>query len=314
MNKPLLLLVGPTSVGKTDVSIELAQRLDCEIISADSMMVYRYMNIGTAKPSPDEMNGIAHHMIDEVYPDEDFSVAVFRERAGRYIDDILSRGKLPLVVGGTGLYINSLTHNLDFSDTVSDPEYRIELNGIASSRGNEYVHRMLKDIDPDSYRRLHPNDLKRIIRALEVYRHTGRTITEYQASSKIRPIEYDVCMIGLYMERSHLYQRINARVDSMIERGLVDEVKGLLDMGYGAGLVSMQGLGYKEIVPYISGECSISDAKDTLKKNTRHFAKRQMTWFRRESRIHWIDAESLASREALAENIVGYIAGKLRDI
>lgn len=310
MKKPLIILLGPTAVGKTDISIQVARNLNCEIISADSMQVYKYMDIGTAKISPDEMSGIPHYLIDVVYPDEEFSVSVFRDMAGKYIDDILNRGKLPMVVGGTGLYINSLTHSLDFTGAVGDPEYRSQLMEMSREKGNLYVHEMLKNIDPESYARLHPNDLKRIIRALEVYKHTGKTISEYQRESKNRPIEYEPCMVGLTMDRKKLYERINLRVEDMMQRGLVDEVKGLLDMGYDKNLTSMEGLGYKEIIAYLRGEYSLQGAVDILKQNTRHFAKRQLTWFRREQMIHWVDVDIFDSKDDMVKKITMYIAGK----
>lgn len=310
MNKPLIILLGPTAVGKSEVSVKLAKMLGTEIISADSMQVYKYMDIGTAKLMKSQMEGVKHHLIDVVYPDEDFSVALFRDMAGRIIDDLHSRNKIPLVVGGTGLYINSLTHNMDFTETLIDMEYRRGLQKLAKVKGRAYVHGMLKDIDPLSYERLHENDLKRVIRALEVYKHTGKTISEYQARSKEKPIEYDVFMIGLIMDRQKLYAKINNRVDDMIGKGLVNEVKGLLDMGYDRNLTSMQGLGYKELIGYIMGEYSIDTAVDMLKQKTRHFAKRQLTWFRREDRIHWINVLDFKDVDDIVKNISEQLAEK----
>ena len=311
MKKPLFILIGPTAIGKTDISIELAGILNGEIISADSMQIYKHMDIGTAKPTVQEMNGIRHYLIDELYPDEEYSVSVFRDSAGKYIDDILSRSKLPMVVGGTGLYINSLSHNLDFTGIISDWEYRNHLQELADNNGNSYVHKMLLSVDPQSYNRLHENDLRRIIRALEVFKYTGRTISEFQKLSKEKPIDFELCMIGLNMDRKHLYDRINLRVDKMIEQGLVEEVKLLLDMGYNKSLVSMQGLGYKEIVSYLEGTYSLEGSIDMLKQNTRHFAKRQLTWFRREERINWIDVDEIQNKAIVIKNITELIAGKL---
>lgn len=310
MNKPLFILIGPTAVGKTEISIQLAKTLNGEIISADSMQVYKYMDIGTAKPTISEMEGVKHHLIDVVYPDEDFSVAVFRTITGDLIDDILKRGKLPMIVGGTGLYVNSLTYKLDFTDTISDWEYRDYLNNLADTKGNSYIHNLLKEVDIESYFRLHENDRKRIIRALEVFKHTGKTISEFQKESKNKPIEYDLCMIGLTMDRQKLYDRINKRVDIMMDNGLVDEVKTLLNMGYSKNLTSMQGLGYKEIVAYLEGEYSLEGAVYKLKQNTRHFAKRQLTWFRREERIHWINIDEFEDKNDIVKNIAEYVAGK----
>ncbi len=314
MGKPLFLLIGPTAVGKSNVSIEIAKKLNGEIISADSMQIYKYMDIGTAKLKREEMDGIKHYMIDVVYPDEDFSVAVFRDKAKEYIDDILSRGKLPMVVGGTGLFVNSLTHNLDFSSTICDWEFRNRLNQLAEINGNEYVHNMLKDVDKESFERLHVNDLKRVIRALEVYKYSGKTISEYQRESKLIPIEYDTCIVGLTMDRKKLYDRINKRVDIMMEKGLLDEVKNLLNMGYSKDLVSMQGLGYKEMVSYTEGSLSMDGAIDKLKQSTRHFAKRQLTWFRREDNIYWVNVDEFNNIQDISQNIVTYIKGKLSTI
>lgn len=314
MGKPVFILAGPTAVGKTDISINLAKLLDGEIISADSMQVYKYMDIGTAKPTRDEMGDIRHHMIDIVYPDEEFSVAVFRSMAGQIIDDTLSRGKLPMVVGGTGLYINSLTYNLDFTNTISDWELRNHLNELADTHGNSYIHDMLKEVDMESYNRLHENDRKRIIRALEVYKYSGKTISEYQKESKNKSIEYDVSMVGLTMDRQKLYDRINLRVDMMIENGLVDEVKSLLNRGYSKELTSMQGLGYKEIIAYFEGEYSFEEAVDKLKQGTRNYAKRQLTWFRREKRMHWVNTDDFKCRDDIVKNIALHVAGKLRPV
>lgn len=314
MAKPLFILVGPTASGKTDISIRLAQILDGEIISADSMQVYKYMNIGTAKPTKEEMKGVRHFLIDELYPDEDYSVAVFRNMAGKYIDEILCKNKLPMIVGGTGLYINSLTHSLDFTEAICDSEYRKHLSELAENNGNSYIHNMLKDIDPEAYIRLHENDVKRIIRALEVYKITGKPISEFQKESRERPIEFDLCMVGLSMDRKKLYDRINLRVDKMVENGLVEEVKNLLGMGYDRHLTSMQGLGYKEIISYLEGECSFEDSIIRLKQETRHFAKRQLTWFRREERITWIDLDTFSSSDDMAKNIASIVAGKFKSV
>jgi tRNA dimethylallyltransferase len=250
----------------------------------------------------------------EEYPDEEFSVAVFREKAGAYIDEILLKNKVPIVVGGTGLYINSLIYSMDFTETISDWDYRNSLKEMAQNYGNSYVHEMLKDIDPDSYKRLHLNDLKRIIRALEVYKHTGKTISEFQYESRNKPVEYNYCMVGLTMNRQKLYERINKRVDIMIEKGLIDEVQGLMNMGYSETLISMQGLGYKEIITYLNGQCSLEEASSTLKQSTRHFGKRQLTWFRRLEEIDWVHVDEFQSRERIVENIISYAAGKINSV
>lgn len=310
MTKPLLILLGPTAVGKTDISILTAKVLEGEIISADSMQVYKYMDIGTAKPTLEEMNGVKHHLIDIIYPDEEFSVAVFRNLAGDCIDNILLKNKLPIVSGGTGLYINSLSHNLDFTETISDREYRDSLQKLSEQYGNSYIHNMLREVDMESFNRLHENDTRRVIRALEVFKHTGKTISKFQNDSKNKAIDFELCMIGLVMDRHKLYDRINLRVDKMIKNGLIEEVEKLLHKGYSNNLTSMQGLGYKEIVSYLSGEYSLEGAVELLKQNTRHFAKRQLTWFRREERIHWINLDNFKTMDDAVKNITDYVAGK----
>lgn len=307
----ICILVGPTAVGKTDISLMLAKKLCGEIISADSAQVYKYMNIGTAKLKPEEMSGIRHYMLDEVYPDESFSVAEFRDRAERYIGEITARGMLPIITGGTGLYIHSLLNNLDFTESISDEEFRKEMKALAEEKGNAYVHNMLKEVDPLAYKSLHPNDLRRVTRALEVYRHTGKPISYYQEESKKTPPKYQYAYIGLTMDREKLYARIDARVDKMIADGLIDEVAGLLKMGYGKELTAMQALGYKEIVQYLEGSLSMEEAIRIIKRDSRHYAKRQLTWFRRDERIIWLNADNYYRRNILVENIIRCIAGKI---
>ncbi len=307
----ICILAGPTAVGKTEISLALARSLCGEIISADSAQVYKYMDIGTAKLKEEEMQGIRHYMIDEVTPDMDFSVAQFREKAELYIRDINDRGKLPIITGGTGLYINSLLNNLDFTDSISDEEYRREMQETAQVKGNEYVHAMLEAVDPASYKRLHPNDLRRVIRALEVYKHTGRPISYFQEESRKQPPRYDFAYITLSMDRRKLYERIEQRVDKMMASGLVEEVEGLIKRGYGRELNSMQALGYKEIADYLHGSVSKDEAVRILKRDTRHYAKRQLTWFRGDKRVNWVDVDSFYRKEAIVENIIRYIAGKI---
>jgi len=307
----ICILAGPTAIGKTDISLALAGSLCGEIISADSAQVYRYMDIGTAKLKENEMQGIRHYMIDEVNPDEDFSVAQFRNRAEGYIRDINERGKLPIIAGGTGLYINSLLDNLDFTASISDEEFRKEMQDIADCKSPAYVHAMLESVDPASYNKLHPNDTRRVIRALEVHKFTGKPISYFQEESKKQPPRYDFAYITLTMDRAKLYNRIEQRVDKMMTEGLVEEVEGLLDMGYGRELTSMQALGYKEIADYLRGTISKEEAVRILKRDTRHYAKRQLTWFRRDRRLYWIDIDSFHKSEVLLENIIRYIAGKI---
>ena len=307
----ICILAGPTAVGKTDISLALARNLCGEIISADSAQVYKYMDIGTAKLKEDEMQGIKHYMIDVVTPDKEFNVAHFRDRAEDYIMEINERGRLPIITGGTGLYINSLLDNLDFTKSISDEPFRQEMQEIADIKGSAYVHSMLEAIDAPSYNKLHPNDLRRAIRALEVHKHTGKPISYFQEESKKQPPKYDFAYIMLSMDRAKLYERIEQRVDIMMHQGLVEEVEELLKMGYSSELTSMQALGYKEIANYLKGEISKEEAVRVLKRDTRHYAKRQLTWFRRDQRIFWVDIDSFYKKEILLENIIRYIAGKI---
>ena len=311
MKRPLVVIVGPTAVGKTDVSILVAERLGGEIVSADSMQIYKYMNIGTAKPTPEEMRAVKHHMIDIVEPWQEFSVAQFQRQARGCIEDIHCRGKLPIVVGGTGLYINSLTFDLDFANTMSDPKFRAELHELARERGKEYLYEWLVRVDPDTAKRLHVNDLRRVIRALEVYHCSGKPMSEYNTGMRSEA-PYNLVIFGLTMPREELYRRIEKRVDRMMDEGLVDEVKGLLERGCTREMVSMQGLGYKEVIGYLEGEYTLSEAVELLKRNTRRFAKRQFTWFKRDDRIIWIDIRENEDKDKIANSIVHYIKLNLK--
>ncbi|MFA7216178.1 MAG: tRNA (adenosine(37)-N6)-dimethylallyltransferase MiaA [Bacillota bacterium] len=306
MKKPLLVITGPTAAGKTDVSLIVAEKLRGEIVSADSMQVYRYMNIGTAKPTTAEMKRVRHHMIDIVDPWQEFSVAEYQRLAKERIEDIQNRGRLPVVVGGTGLYINSLVYNLDFADTVSDQKFRNYLTRISEERGKEYLFEMLKRVDPGTAQRLHINDVRRVIRALEVYHCSGRPMSA-RRNIAASNLPYNLIMFGLRMDRERLYERIEGRVDKMIENGLVEEVEGLLEMGCTGDMVSMQGLGYKEIIGYLEGRLTLSEAIDILKRDTRRFAKRQFTWFKRDDRIIWKDVDIIGDREKIASTMIGHI-------
>jgi len=302
----VMVIAGPTASGKTDLAVELALMIDGEIISADSMQIYRGMDIGTAKPTLEERRGIPHHLIDIVDPDEEYSVAQFKEDALACISDIVKRGKTPIVAGGTGLYINSLIYNITFSETVSDWEYREKLKKLAEEQGPLVLYEYLKKVDPKSAEMIHPNNVKRVIRALEVYETTGIPISEHKEASRNDPPLYRFLVYGLQIERKKLYQRIDQRVDIMMEKGLYDEVKGLLDRGYSPDLVSLQGIGYKEIIDAIKGKCSLSEATDIIKKNTRHLAKRQITWFKKTEGLMWIeysDANTWAILKFLADNL-----------
>lgn len=310
MKQRICIIGGPTASGKSSISLKIAKSLNGEIISADSAQVYKFMNIGTAKLTNDEMEDIHHYMIDEVYPDEKFSVAVFRRKAKEYINDITMKGKIPIIVGGTGLYIKSLLDNLDFTDSIINDDYRNYMRAEAKEKGNAYVHSKLQNIDPISYNKLHQNDLKRVIRALEVYEYTGKPISFFQEESQKLPSPYDFAYVCINAKRETIYNRVNDRVDSMIENGLIEEVACLLEKGYNSKLSSMQALGYKEIVSYIEGKVTKDEAIELLKKNTRHYAKRQVTWFKGDSRIFWINVEGYKSLKDIEESLIRYFSCK----
>jgi tRNA dimethylallyltransferase len=308
--KDLIIIAGPTAVGKTSISIKLANRLEGEIISADSMQIYKYMDIGSAKVTKEEMEGIPHHLIDIIDPKINYSAAQFKKDAETCINDITSRGRVPMLVGGTGLYINSLIYNYGFTEAVKDESYRRELEELALEKGKEYVHGLLKEVDPDSYNRLYPNDLKRVIRALEVHKLTGKTIGEFNNNENIFDIPYNLYYFVLTMDRSILYERINTRVDIMLEKGLVDEVIKLKKMGYTSNMQSMKGIGYKEILFYLEGSISFLEAVDMIKQGSRNYAKRQLTWFRKDNRVNWIDKESFENEDDIVGYILNYIQSK----
>ncbi|HIV85512.1 MAG TPA: tRNA (adenosine(37)-N6)-dimethylallyltransferase MiaA [Candidatus Monoglobus merdigallinarum] len=289
MSKPKIIgVVGPTASGKTDYAISLALRVGGEVVSCDSMQVYRHMDIGTAKPTPEEMQGVAHHMIDILEPYEDFSVARYAEMARRCIDDILSRGRVPILCGGTGLYFDSTVNNIEFKEIAADLELRKNLSRLAAEEGNERVHALLREADPKAAESIHPNNLKRVIRALEIYKQTGRTKTELDREQRGESI-YDAEVYGMNRSRSELYSRINRRVDIMLRRGLLDEVKKLLDMGVPINSTAMQAIGYKELAAYIGGEIRFDEAVEKIKTETRRYAKRQLTWFKKNKNIIWLD-------------------------
>lgn len=309
-NKPkLLVLVGPTAVGKTNLSIELAKMFSCEIISGDSMQVYREMDIGTAKITQEEMQGVPHHLIDVLSPDEPFSVAQFQEWCKELIPAIHSRGKLPFIVGGTGLYIESVCYEYQFIEVGADEEFRLAQQKIADQEGPESLHAKLSSVDPKSAERLHPNDVRRVIRALEVHHLTGDTLSS-RLEGQIKQSPYDLCIIGLTMDRKMLYNRIEQRIDQMMESGLVQEVQNLLNQGYARHLVSMQGLGYKEIVEHLLDDVPLSAAVEKLKRDTRRFAKRQLSWFRHMTDISWIDMGEGEKFSTILDSARDIIAGK----
>jgi len=292
MKRPLIILTGPTAVGKTKASIGLAKALNGEIISADSMQVYKYMDIGSAKIRPEEMQGIKHYLIDELMPDEEFHVVRFQQMAKEAIKEIYAKGKIPIVVGGTGFYIQALLYDIDFTESNEDSKYRQELEQLAKERGAEYIHDMLRKVDPVSADTIHANNVKRVIRALEFYQQTGEKISEHNEQERAKESPYDFCYFVLNDDRTHLYERINLRIDQMLEEGLVEEVRTLKNKGCTRDMVSMQGLGYKEILDYLNGESTLDEAIYILKRDTRHFAKRQLTWFRRERDVIWINKQT----------------------
>ena len=287
--KKLIVLTGPTAVGKTAASIGLAKAINGEIISADSMQVYKKMDIGTAKITKEEMEGVPHFLIDELNPDEEFSVAHFKKYADKYINEVYERGHIPIIVGGTGFYIQAVLNDIDFTETNADTEYRKELEELARVNGPEYLHNMLFEIDPQAAEKIHFNNVKRVIRALEFYKETGTKISEHNDTQSAKSSPYNFAYFVLNDDREALYERIDKRIDIMLENGLIEEVKALLDAGYDRKLTSMQGLGYKEITAYLEGEISLEEAIYILKRDTRHFAKRQLTWFRREKDVIFID-------------------------
>lgn len=306
MKRPLIVIGGPTACGKTGFSIKLAKKIGGEIISADSMQVYRYMDIGTAKVTPEEAERIPHYLIDEFDPDEEYNVMIFQQKAKAYMEQIWAKGKLPILVGGTGFYINALLYDNDFTETENDTSYREECYKLAEEQGPEILYERLREIDPEYAANIHANNVKRVTRALEYHYLTGRKFSAHNAEQKGKETPYDAAVIILTMEREKLYERIEQRIDIMMEQGLLNEVKGLLDRGYSPDLVSMQGIGYKEFIPYFNGACTLDEAVTQLKTNTRRFAKRQLTWFRRQIDGLWIDLSKATGEEAM-EDALDYL-------
>ena len=308
--KPLIILTGPTAVGKTALSIGLAKAVNGEIISADSMQVYRKMNIGTAKIDQSEMQGVRHHLIDILDPGEEFNVVLFKRYALEAMEDIYSRGKIPVIVGGTGFYIQALLYDIDFEDNDNDMSYREELQRLAAEKGNSYIHDMLSKVDPESAEKIHENNVKRVIRALEFYRKTGMKISEHNETEAQKESPYNFEYFVLNDDRNKLYDRIDRRIDIMLEQGLEAEVRQLVSEGYSRDLVSMQGLGYKEIIDYIQGRSSFDEAVYTLKRDTRHFAKRQITWFKREKHVTWVNKNEYDSESCILEYMMNRLHEK----
>ena len=302
MKKPLVILTGPTAVGKTELSVRLAKAVGGEIISADSMQIYKYMDIGSAKITKEEMQGVKHYLIDELMPDEEFNIVRFKQMAEKAMEQIYANGHIPIVTGGTGFYIQALLYDIDFTDEDdADDSYRKELEKIAAVSGAEVLHEMLFKADPESAKAIHPNNIKRVIRALEYYHLTGQKISEHNENERQKESPYNYAYIVLNRNRNVLYERIEQRVDKMLAEGLVDEVMKLKQMGYTRNMVSMQGLGYKEILDYLNDSITLEEAVYILKRDTRHFAKRQLTWFRREKDVIWSDLDNKSQDEALAD-------------
>ncbi len=307
---PLIIIAGPTATGKTDLSISLAKAIGGEIISADSMQVYKGFDIGTAKISKDEMDGIKHYLIDEVEPDFNFNVYEFKSRAKEYIEKIYNDGKIPIIVGGTGFYIQSVLYDIDFENETSDSSYRKELEELSVLKGPTFLHDMLREVDEDAANEIHYNNVKRVIRALEFFKENNQKISEHNKSQHEKKSPYNAAFFVIYRDREETYKRINERVDLMMEDGLLLEVKNLLDSGVSKDALSMQGLGYKELVSFLEGECSQEEAVNLIKQSSRHFAKRQITWFKREKDALWVDVDSFDSKEKLLEYILEILKEK----
>ncbi|SHJ78660.1 tRNA (adenosine(37)-N6)-dimethylallyltransferase MiaA [Tepidibacter formicigenes] len=310
---PLIIIAGPTAVGKTDLSIEIAKSLNTDIISADSMQIYKYMDIGTAKITEDEMQGVKHYLIDEVTPDTEFSVAEFQSRAKKYINEIYSKGKIPLIAGGTGLYINSLIYEMDFTDSKSNYDLREKLQKEADEYGVKHLHEKLKELDSDSASRIHPNNVKRVIRALEVCLDSNDKIGDFKRDLKLNE-NYHPIFIVLNRDRNILYERINKRVDIMISSGLVEEVKKLMNMGYTEDMTSMKAIGYKEIIKHLNGKYSLDEAIYIIKRDSRRYAKRQITWFKRYDIAKWFDLDEYKNLNEIKSSILSFIEGNLKSL
>lgn len=304
MKKPLIILTGPTAVGKTAVSIQLAKAVRGEIISADSMQIYQHMNVGTAKITPEEMEGVPHHLVDELLPDTPFHVYEFQRMAKTCARHIYERGNIPIVAGGTGFYIQALLYDVDFCEEKTNHAFRHELEHIAAEQGAGYLHRMLSEVDADSARAIHPHNVKRVIRALEYFHGTGSPISAHNREQRVKEAAFDFLYIVLTMNRQKLYERINERVDQMVRRGLFEEAAMLVEKGYTKDMVSMQAIGYRELFDYFEGKITKEEAVEQIKKDTRHFAKRQLTWFRRERDVTFLDRDEFENDADIVREIV----------
>ena len=302
--QPLLVLAGPTAVGKTELSLRLAEELNGAVISADSMQVYRQMDIGSAKIMPEERRGIPHYLIDVLDPEEDFNVFRFQQMAGEAIAEIHEKGKLPILTGGTGFYIQAVLKNIDFTENEGHQEIRAQMEALAQAQGPEAVYRELQKLDPEAAADIHPHNVKRVIRAIEYYQMTGKPISAHNREQRARRSAYHSALFVITDERQRLYENINSRVDLMMENGLVEEVRRLVGCGLTEDNISMKGIGYRELFPYFRGEISLEQAVEEIKKDTRHFAKRQITWFKREEDAIWVNKRDFGYDE---EKILAYL-------
>lgn len=312
--KPLIVIAGPTAVGKSDMAVKLAKKINGEIISADSMQVYKGMDIGSAKITKEEMDGVTHHLIDILNPDEEFNISTFQEMALKACNEIYSRGRIPIVAGGTGFYIQSLIYEIDFTESSGEiSEYRKEIEKQIEEEGIDCVYAQLKSVDPVTCETIHKNDYKRVIRALEFYKETNTPISRHNETQRNNPPRFDFCYFVLTDERPLIYERINSRVDKMIDRGLVDEVKHLKDSGLSRNNLSMQGLGYKEILDYLDGKITLDEAVYIIKRDSRHFAKRQLTWYKREKDVIWVDKKEFDyNDDAILEYMIKTINERIK--
>lgn len=305
MKKQIIIIAGPTAVGKTEYAIETAKAINGEIVSADSMQLYKYMDIGSAKPTQKELSQVKHYLVDEIDPREKFSVAKYQKLAKAAIREIFDKGRVPVISGGTGLYINSLMYEMDFAAPPSDEAFRKELEDMALKKGRDYIHSKLAELDPDAAARIHPNNVKKVIRAIEAAQN-GNKVKDFD-NAQVPAADYDVLLAGLTRDRAELYERINRRVDILIEKGLVEEVSSLMQMGLGYDDISMKGIGYKEIIGSLEGKYTIEEAIELIKKNTRHYAKRQLTWLRRYDNIKWFNLSSYEDKTMAMGDILKWL-------
>ncbi len=309
MKNTIVIIVGPTAVGKTEYAIAVAKAIGGEIVSADSMQIYRHLDIGSAKPTKDEMGSVRHWLVDEIDPAKPFSAAEYQKLAKQHISGIFKRGKVPVISGGTGLYVNSLIYDMDFTVQPAQDDLRITLEREAEAHGSVSLHEKLKMLDPDAAERIHPNNLKKIIRAIEIYHVSGKSAKSFELSFK-PTTDYGIIIVGLTRDRAELYARINKRADILFDRGLVEEVRRLLAMGLAESAISMQGIGYKEVARYLSGQCSLQDAVDIVKQNSRNYAKRQMTWFKRYNDVKWFNLSEYSHEEDALREVLEWIEQK----